>query len=69
MLAKSAKLYQQRIKQFRQDRIFYLHQKKTYAELNGDEVRPSDVSNAEEIGIIWGAFRASGKGISKKQNG
>ena len=62
MLAKSAKLYQQRIKQFRQNRIFYFHQKKTYAELNGDEVRPSDVSNAEEIGIIWDDIWSVGKG-------
>ena len=62
MLAKSAKLYQQRIKQFRQNRIFYFQQEKIYAELNGDEVRPSDVSNAEETKRIWDNIWRVGKG-------
>ena len=48
MLAKSAKVrrYKQRIKQFRQNRIFDFNQKKMYAELNGVEVRANDVPNA-----------------------
>ena len=62
MLVKSAKLYQQRIKQFRQNRIFYFQQEKIYAELNGDEVRPSDVSNAEETKRIWDNIWRVGKG-------
>ena len=50
ILGKSAKVrrYQQRIEQFRQNRIFDFHQKKMYAEFNGDGVRPSEVPNAEE---------------------
>ena len=61
MLAKSAKVkrYEQRIEQFRQNRIFELDQKKIYAELNGNGIRSNDVPNAEECtkfwGDIWGA--------------
>ena len=71
MFAKSAKVtrYQQRIEQFRQNRIFDFDQKKMYAEFNRDGVRPIDVPNAEEskdFGVIFGA---SGKGITEKQNG
>ena len=72
MLAKSAKVrrYQQRIEQFRQNRIFDFDQKKMYAEFNGDGVRPSDVPNAEESKRFWGViFGVSGKGITEKQNG
>ena len=49
MFAKSAKVrrYQQRIEQFRQNRMFDFDQK-MYAVFNGDGVRPSDVPNAEE---------------------
>ena len=56
MLAKSAKVrrYQQRIEEFRQNRIFDFDQKKMYAEFNGDGVRPSDVLNAEESKRFWG---------------
>ena len=49
MLAKSekVKIYEQRIEQLRQNRIFELHQKKIYAELNGNGIRSNDVPNAE----------------------
>ena len=49
MLAKSAKVkrYEQRIEQFRQNRIFDLDQKKIYAELNGNGIRLNGVPNAE----------------------
>ena len=45
MLAKSAKVkrYEQRIEQFRQNRIFDLDQKKIYAELNRNGIRSNDV--------------------------
>ena len=39
--------YQQRNEQFRQNRIFYFDQKKMYAEFNRNEVRLSDVPNAD----------------------
>ena len=61
MFAKSAKIrrYEQRIEQFRQNRIFHFDQKKIYAEFNGGEVRSNDVPNAEEskrfLGDIWSA--------------
>ena len=50
ILAKSAevRIYQQRIEQFRQSRIFDFDQKKMYTEFNGAGVRPNDASNAEE---------------------
>ena len=50
MLAKSAKVrkYQQRVEQFRQNRIFDFDQKKIYAEFDGDGISPSHVPNAEE---------------------
>ena len=72
MLAKSAKVrrYQQRIEQFRQNRIFYIHQKKMYAEFNEDGVRPNHAPNAEESKRFWGdIYRVSGKGITEKENG
>ena len=49
MLSKSAKVrrYQQRIEQFRQNRIFDFVQKKMYAEFSGHGVRPSEIPNAE----------------------
>ena len=56
ILAKSAivKGYEQRIEQFRQNRIFDLNQKKIYAELNRNEIRSNDVPNAEECTKFWG---------------
>ena len=67
MLAKSAKvkIYEQRIEQFRQSRIFDFNQKKIYAELNGNGIRSNDVPNAEECtkfwGGIWGVERSEEK--------
>ena len=56
MLTKSVKVrrYQQRIEQFRQNTIFYFHQKKMYAEFNEDEVQPNHAANAEESKRFWG---------------
>ena len=66
MLAKSAKVkrYEQRIEQFRQNRIFDLDQKKIYAELNRNEIRSNDVPNAEECTKFWGNIW----GVRKKHN-
>ena len=49
-LAKSLKVrrYEQRIEQFRQNRIFDFDGKKMYTEFNGGGVRSNDVPNAEE---------------------
>ena len=60
MLAKSAKVkrYEQKIEQFRLNRIFDHDKKKIYAELYGNGIRLNDVPNAEECtkfgGDIWG---------------
>ena len=56
MLEKSAKVkrYEQRIEQFRQNRIFDLDKKKIYAKLNGNGIRSNDVPNAEESTKFWG---------------
>ena len=66
MLAKSAKVkrYEQRIEQFRQNRIFYLDQKKIYAELNGNKIRSKDVANAEECTKFFGDI----SGVRKEHN-
>ena len=67
MLAKSTKVkrYEQKIEQFRQNRIFDLVQKKIYAELNGNGIRSNDVPNAEECtkfwSDIWGARKEHNK--------
>ena len=68
MLAKSAKVrrYQQRIEQFRQNRIFDFDQKKMYAEFNGDGVRPSDVLNAKESKRFWVDIWSVGKGHNRE---
>ena len=69
MLAKSAKVrrYQQRIEQFRQNRIFYIHQKKMYAEFNEDGVRPNHAPNAEESKRFWGDIQSVGKGHNRER--
>ena len=56
MQAKSTtvKRYEQRIEQFRQNRIFDLNQKKIYTELNGNGIRSNDLPNAEECTKFWG---------------
>ena len=56
MLAKSLKIkrYEQRIEQFRQNRIFDLDQKKIFAELNGNGIRSNGVPNPEECTQFWG---------------
>ena len=66
MLAKNAKvkIYEQRIEQFRQNRIFNLDQKKIYAELNSNGIRSNDVSNAEECTKCWGDIW----GVRKEHN-
>ena len=58
MLAKSVKVkrYEQRIKQFRQNRISDLHQKKIYTESNRNVIRLKDVPNAEECTKFWGSI-------------
>ena len=55
MLAKITKVkrYEQRIEQFRQNRISVLNQKKIYAELSRNEVRSNVVPNAEECTKFW----------------
>ena len=71
MLAKSAKVkrYEQRIEQFRQNRIFDLDQRKIYAELNWNGIGSNDVSNAEECTKFWAIFGVSEKSIRERQNG
>ena len=50
MIAKSAKIkrYEQRINQFRQNRMFYIDQKIIYTELNNDGKNSSDLPDAEK---------------------
>ena len=66
--AKSAKVrrYQQRVEQFRQNRIFDFDQKKMYTEFNGNRVRPIDVLNAEESKKFWGDLCCIWKGHNRE---
>ena len=66
MLANSAKVkrYEQRIEQFRQNRIFDVDQKTIYAEFNRNEIRLNGVSNAEECKKFWGDIW----GVRKEDN-
>ncbi|XP_063587852.1 uncharacterized protein LOC134765239 [Penaeus indicus] len=41
-------------REFRQNRIFSVDQKKNYKELNGGEIRTNEVPNAEESRRFWG---------------
>ena len=63
MLGKSTKVrrYQQRIEQFRQNRIFNFDQQKIYAEFKGYGVRPMGVPNTEESKRFWGDLCSIGK--------
>ena len=49
MIAKSAKIrkFEQRIEQFRQNRLFELDQNRKYTKFNRGRERSSDVQNAE----------------------
>ena len=56
ILAKSVKQkrYEQRITQFRQNRIFTVDQKKIFTGFNGSALRSTDVPNAEESRKLCG---------------
>ena len=71
MLAKSAQIrrYEERIKQFRQNRIFDFDQKKIYAEFNGGGVRSNDVPNGKNVKCFGAIFGVLKKGITERQNG
>ena len=68
ILAKSAevRIYQQRIEQFRQSRIFNFDLKKMHTEFNGDGVRPNDAPNAEENEKFQGDICSVGKEHKRK---
>ena len=55
MMGKSAKVkrYEQRIEQFRRNRIFDLDQRKICGKLNRNGIRPNYVPNADECTIFW----------------
>ena len=60
--------YEQRIEQFRQNRIFEFDQKKKDVKFNGGEVKPNDVQMVQKLkgfGVISGAL---GKGTNEKQD-
>ena len=56
MIAKSAKIrrFEQRIEQFRQNRLFEVDQKRIYTEFNGRRERSIVVPNKEESRQFWG---------------
>ena len=66
LIAKRAKLsrYEQRIAQYRQNRLFESDQKRFYKELNGDSEFVHAVPNAEESKNLWGDIWS----VEKKHN-
>lgn len=65
-LAKLAKInrYEQRIKQYRQNRLFQIDQKKLYQELNGEVRAENVIPNAEESKKFWSDIW----GVKKEHN-
>jgi len=63
MIAKSAKIkrYEQRITQFRQNRMFYIDQKKIYTELNNGGKKSSDLPDAENSRRFWSDIWSTNK--------
>ena len=66
LLAKSAKIkrYEQRITQYRQNRLFETDQKNVYEELNGEFNGESVVPDAEESKTFWNGIW----GVEKEHN-
>ena len=66
ILAKSAKIkrYNQRIDQYRLNRLFKIDQKKVYNELNGNTGGNNDIPNAEESNTFWSDIWS----VKKEQN-
>ena len=64
MFIKSVKRrrYEQRIEQFRENRIFDFNQKKMDVEFNEGGVKTNDVPNGEENKRFCGDIRSIGKG-------
>ena len=64
LVAKSAKIkrYEQRITQYRQNRLFETDQKKVYKELNGEFNGDSVIPDAEESKSFWNGIWGAGKG-------
>ena len=66
--AKKAKLnrYEQRIKQYRQNRLFYIDQKRFYQEINGETRKEKILPNAEESRKFWGEIWDNAKEHNKQ---
>ena len=66
LLAKSAKIkrYEQRITQYRQNRLFETDQKKVYEELNGEFNGESVIPDSEESKSFWSGIL----GVEKEHN-
>ena len=58
--------YEQKIEQFRQNRIFDFDQKKKDVEFNGGGVKPNDVPNGEKSKRFRGDIWSIGKGHKRE---
>ena len=58
VIAKKAKVkrYEQRIKQYRQNRLFSVDQKRFHQEINGESRQEKIIPNAEESKRLWGGI-------------
>ena len=66
--AKKVKLnrYEQRIKQYRQNRLIYIDQKRFYQEINGETRKEKILPNAEEGRKFWGGIWDNAKEHNKQ---
>ena len=63
VLAKKAKIdrYTERLKQFRQNRLFSYDRKRLYSELNGNNRVANDIPDAEESRMFWNGIWGESK--------
>ena len=64
-MAKEAKIerYNERIKQFKQNRLFNTDQKKLIAELNGKIQESNEIPDADQSRVFWSSIGVKVKSI------
>ena len=63
VLAKVAKIerYNERIKEFKQNRLFNIDQKKLFAELYGNTQESNEISDADQSRVFWSGIWSESK--------
>ena len=70
-MAKEAKIerYNERIKQFKQNRLFNTDRKKLIAELNGKIQESNEIPDADQSRVFWSSIWSESKEHMKMQRG